>query len=122
MINVIVRVQRGKGQPTKGRRKEMFRAHILPEQARPFDVIVAVKISAAYCRCRILQVPKHQDNRDSARGQVGCSHGRFGLNPVLEAVRARGLNNRWRRFDFFHGQKEECRKQSNKSIAFLKLK
>src|ERR1043165_5685913 len=53
MIDVLPGVERRQRQPRKRRRK-MTRPQVVPNQARPLDVIVAVEISAADRGRRIL--------------------------------------------------------------------
>src|SRR6266851_399496 len=76
VIDVIAGIQRRQRQPGKGG-WEMLRAHVFPKQARPFDVIVAVKVAAADRLSLALQQPEHQRNCDRPDEEIGDAHRGF---------------------------------------------
>ena len=58
VIDVIVSIKRRQREPGECGRKKMFRLHVVPQHARPFDVVITVKVAAADSLSCILETPK----------------------------------------------------------------
>src|SRR5258706_10877796 len=83
MIDVLAGTKRGQRQPWKCGWTKMARANVLPKQAGPPDVIIAVKISATNCRGGMeLKPPENHANRKRAHQQIGRANRRIGIDPL----------------------------------------
>ncbi len=74
MVHIVLRIECREREPRKLRR-EHSAFHSFPKRARPFDVIVTVKITAADCRSRELKLPEEDADGDGARYKLDDANG-----------------------------------------------